>query len=115
MQLDLAILKQRLYQLTVHGELLPGQELVVLPDRETATFISTVEALIGLSDRSPTMRTCAYAFLLLGKERFCAFDGLCGDFQFSQHSANVLQEGVSAFLTAFDALQTLLPFCGQKW
>ena len=113
-QLHLAILKQRQHQLTVHGDLLPGQELVVLPDRKATTMIGTEESLVGFCNRSSAMRANADAFLLRGKERFCAFDGFCGDFQFSQHGANILQEGVSAFLSALDALQALFPFRSQK-
>lgn len=77
-------------------------------------MVGAKESLVGFCDRSSAMRTSAYAFLLRGKERFCAFDGFCGDFQFGQHGANVLQEGVSAFLSALDALQALFPFRSQK-
>ena len=115
MQLHPFILKQRQYQLTVHDDLLSGQELVVLPDGKATAMIGTEESLVGICDRPSAMRASADTFLLRGKERFCAFDGFYGDFQFSQHGADILQEGVSAFLAALDALQTLLPSCGQKW
>ena len=113
-QLHPFILKQRQHQLTIHGDLLTNQELIVLPDRKATAMIGTEETLVGFCDQPCAMRASAYAFLLRGKERFCAFDGLRGGFQLSQHGADVLQESVSAFFTALDALQTLFPFCGQK-
>ena len=113
-QLHPFFLKQRQHQLTIHGDLLAGQELIVLPDGKATAMVGAEESLVRFCDRPSAMRASADAFLLRGKERFCAFDGLCGDFQFSQHGADILQEGIGAFFAAFDVLQTLFPFCGQK-